>query len=132
MGFQPNAGVFNRRNHAVFFHRVVLGAGGAIASQDAPADSGVVATKTATKTGRYTLQLPSKYRRLLWVNAAVIGTDDAAYTTAKGLNSFVRDNDVDGGAADGTVEVQFNRTDTAADAEVIDSATLLFRVEVEF
>lgn len=128
----PIAGVFNRRNMAVFYHRVVLGAAGAIASQDAPADSGIVATKTATETGRYTLQMPSKYRRLLWAQGTIIGPDDAVLgANTTGYGSFVRDNDIDGGAADGTVEIQFTQT-SYADAEVANNLTLLFRVEVEF
>lgn len=136
MGFQPGLGVFNRRNTVKFLHRVVLGASGAIASQDPANESGIVATKTATEVGRYTLQLPVgptgfKYRKLNWVDAKIVGADDTAYTTANGLNVLLRDNDIDGGALDGTIDVQFCRTDTGADAEVENSRVLYFRVEVE-
>lgn len=132
----PGYSVFNRRNLVVFLHKVTLGATGAIASQDAPNESGVVVTKTATKTGRYTLALPTgptgfKYRKLLWVDAKIVGADDTAYTIAKGIDVLLRDNDIDGGALDGTIEVQFIRSDTDADAEVEDSRVLYFRVEVE-
>ena len=44
--------------------------------------------------------------------------------------AFVRDNDIDGGALDGTIEIQFAQT-SYADAEVANNLTLLFRVEVE-
>lgn len=134
--FNPGSSIFNRRGVAEFYHRVTLGATGVIASQDAPNVSGIVAAKTGGEVGRYTLQLPVgptgyKYRSLLWVDAKIIGADDAAYTVAKGLDVLLRDNDVDGGALDGTIEVQFVRSDSDADAEVEDSRVLLFRVVVE-
>lgn len=128
MGALPELGAFNRRNVVHFIHTVVLGSSGAISSQDAANVSGIVATKTATKTGRYTLQLPSKYRKFHGGFACVTGPDDAVYgAKTKGLPCFLRDNDVDGGAADGTVELQFANPSTDAtnyiDAELPDSLT---------
>jgi hypothetical protein len=132
MGVNPELGVFGRRNLIHFVHKVTTSTSGTIASQDELADSGVLAAKTATKTGRYTLTVPSKYRKFHGGFATIVGADDTAYTTAKGLNSFLRDNDIDGGAADGTIELQFNRSDTAADAEVIDGAVFYVHLWVEF
>src|SRR3990172_9720255 len=124
MGAVAGLGFYNRRNVTEFFHRIVLGASGAIASQDAPPVSGIVATKTGSEVGRYTLQLPSKYRRLLDVHATILGTDDAALGAATtGSFSYVRDNDIDAGAADGTIELQFMQV-SYADAEVTNDLTI--------
>ena len=131
MGALPMLGVVNRRNVTHFIHKVTTTTSGAVGSQDAPGVSGVVATKTATKTGRYTLALGSKFRVFLGGFVSLIGADDTAYTTQKGFGSFFRDNDIDGGAADGTVEVQFTRTDTEADTELEDGAVAIFHIFVE-
>lgn len=130
----PARGVVNRAGVETFYHKVVLTTAGVISSQDDVQTSGVVATKTATETGRYTLTLAggSTYKSLLWVDAKIIGADDAAYGAATlGLPGFIRDNDISGGALDGTVEWQFVAGDTNwADAEVADSVTLLFEIVV--
>ena len=135
MGVGPILGVFGRRNATLFLHTIVLGAGGAIASQDAPADSGVVATKTAGEIGRYTLQFPKGYRKFHGGTAIVVGPDDAVYgAKTKGNNAILRDVDIDGGALDGTVELQFLNPSTDAtnyiDAEVPDSLTIYLQVWV--
>lgn len=127
----PEKGIINRMSVQRYYHRVVLGAGGAISSQDAITVSGMTATKTGGEVGRYTLQLARPYKRLLFVDAKVLGTDDAAYgANTLGLHVLLRDNDVDSGAADGTVEVQFLSTAAYADAEVADSVTLLIEVTI--
>lgn len=123
----PPKGV-SRPGVITLYHRVTLGSSGAIASQDSAKLSGIVAAKTATKTGRYTLTINGGQtaRKLLYGNVAVIGTDDAAYTTANGRIAFLRDDDL---ATDGTIEVQLTRTDTGADAEAITGAVLLIKLE---
>ncbi|HET7036584.1 MAG TPA: hypothetical protein VFI42_12950 [Thermomicrobiaceae bacterium] len=136
MGALPNLGVFNRRNLIRFIHKVTTGASGAIASQDAPSDSGVTAVKTATKTGRYTLTLPSKFRKYDGGFVCVCGPDDAVYgAKSKGLPYIMRDNDIDGGAADGTIELQFLNPSTDAtnyiDAELPDNTMFYVHIFVE-
>ena len=107
------------------FNRVVLGASGAVSSQDSAKDAGFVVTKTAAKTGRYTLTFDKNYNRVEFIDARVIGADDSAYTTAKGIDFFLRDDDVGRGAGDGTIEIQFARSDTEADAAIEDSREIL-------
>lgn len=135
MGALADLGTFNRRNIVHFIHKVTCSTSGTIASQDAPSVSGVVATKTAANTGRYTMQLPKKYRKFHGGHASLIGPDDATWgAKAKGSFSFFRDNDVDGGAADGTVElqfVQFTDATNTVDAELPDSAIFIAHLWVE-
>lgn len=93
---------------------------------------GLKLTKTATKTGRYTLQPlntdGSNANAVAFLNAVVmlVGPDDAALTTTKGLVSVMRDDDVGEGANDGTIEVQFVQTNAGnADTEVQDGAVII-------
>jgi len=99
---------------------------------------GMTVVKTASKTGRYTCQLVnqdgSAADALAFIGAIVnvVGPDDAALTTTKGLVAVVRDIDIGAGAQDGTVEIQFVQTNAGnADTEVQDGAsvyiTLLLR-----
>lgn len=107
----------------VFAGSIGIGAAGAIDAKTVnvfttdPAMSQVVVTKTATKTGRYTLTLPRNYLHLLFKGVSVTSVDDAALPTTTGLGACFRDHDIGGGANDGTIEVQLFRTDTNADAE---------------
>lgn len=127
--YQPIRGSVARG--LVFLHsRVVLGTGGAITSQDSSKDSGMTLVKTGSEVGRYTVTLDKNYNRLLSARGTVIGADDTAYTTANGIATFIRDDDVGRGAADGTFELQFYRTDTGADAEVENSRDILVEVVV--
>lgn len=59
-----------------------LGASGAVASSSC---KGFTVTKTASKTGRYTLTLQDKYNGLLAANVVLQGADDAAYGSAGSL-----------------------------------------------
>ncbi len=129
----PETGVVNRSDVIRYFHKVTTTTGGTIGSQTAVGGSGVVAGKTATEGGRYTLTLNGgeTYGALLFARAAIIGADDAAYAAAAGIGVIVRDNDIDGGALDGTVEIQFIDSATNADAEVADGAIILFEVVVQ-
>jgi len=133
--FNPIAGVLNRRNFGIITHTFVTGASGAISSQDLPGDSGVIATKTATKTGRYTFAvgastpLAKGVRKFHGGFACIVGVDDAVYgAKTKGAVFVLRDNDMDGGALDGTFEGQFLNPSTDAtnyiDAELPDNAVV--------
>ncbi len=127
----PAVGVLMRRNFALFAHSFVTGASGVIASQESPEASGVVATKTAAETGRYTLAVAAGspwakgVRKFHGAFAMLTGPDDTVYgAKSKGQNMIARDNDLDGGAVDGTIELQFLNPSTDAtnyiDAELPD------------
>lgn len=99
------------------YGKVVTSTSGTISTSSC---KGFSIAKTGSETGRYTITLSDKYTALRGVSVVVQGAADAAYTTAKGLNYFVRGVDVD--ASTPLLYLQFNRTDTAADAELEDSA----------
>lgn len=130
----PIGGVIGRRGTTVLFHSITIGASGAITTQDTALASGIVAVKTAAKTGRYTLTLPSTYRNFLFGMAMIIGPDDVNYgANTTGLAAIFRDNDIDGNATsakDGTIEVQFVQG-TYADAEVPSGFIVKLRLDVE-
>jgi hypothetical protein len=140
MGNKPSAvnpeyGVHGTAYRGVesYMARVVTGTAGAItvASSDTVAQCRMSFIKTAAKTGRYTFTLPDKYRRFCGGNVTLIGPDDATWgANTTGLDYFWRDNDIDGGAADGTVELQFIRTDSNADAELPDNVIFLVEIRV--
>ncbi|HVQ52658.1 MAG TPA: hypothetical protein VMS92_21695 [Mycobacterium sp.] len=114
-----------------FNHRVVLGATGAISSQDAAALTGVVAVKTATKTGRYTLTLANgrKFKQFRGGNVSIVGLTDAIYgANTTGYKHHFR-NDLLSTA--GTIEVQFTRNTDNADAEVPDNFVLVIDLSVK-
>ncbi len=82
--------------------------------------------KTGSEVGRYTVTLADKYMKLLDVNVCVVGAADAAYTAAKGLVSFIRNDSI---ASNGvTFNVQFVDPATSADAELADAAK--FKIEI--
>jgi len=93
---------------------------------------GMKLTKTAAKTGRYTLQLlktdGSNDNAVAFINAIVqvVGPDDAAIANSKGLMNFMRDDDIGAGANDGTIELQFviSTATAQADTEVPDGAII--------
>ena len=99
------------------FGKVVTSTSGAISSQ---VSKGFTVAKTGSETGRYTVTLSEKYSSLRGCSVALQGAADAAYTTANGLGWFLRGVDV--GASTPLLYIQFYRTDTGADAEVIDAA----------
>lgn len=100
--------------------KVVTSTGGDIASTDC---KGFTVVKTATKTGRYTVQLVKPdgtvdtALKLAGGVATLIGADDAAFTDDKGTQAAFRDDDI---ASDGTIELQWMRPDSQADAEIQD------------
>ena len=108
------------------FGKVVTSTSGTISSQ---VSKGFTVTKTGSETGRYTVTLDDKYNSLRGCSVALVGAADAAYTTANGLNSFLRGVDV--GAATPLFYIQFARTDTGADAEVIDGAEFYIEITLK-
>lgn len=115
----PDLGYVGSKKMLRYNHRIILGAAGAISSQDAAKDSGIVAVKTATKTGRYTLTFSAgqKHKAFRGGVASLRGPDDTAYgAIAVGLHAIWRDEDL---PIDGTLEVQFlGASVNFADAEL--------------
>lgn len=115
----------------LIFGRVVTSTGGTIASTDIPG-GGVAVTKTGSEVGRYTFAVTDAADtaltglRFVHLDVTVIGPDDTAMTDAKGVGKVIRDIDIGAGADDGTVEVQFQDADSAADAELQDGAEFTF------
>lgn len=101
------------------YGHVVTSTSGTVSSQTS---KGFTVSKTGSETGRYTITLDDKYNALRGCSVAVQGAADSAYTTAKGLNWFIRGEDVAASGGTPLLYVQFNRTDTAADAELEDAA----------
>lgn len=108
------------------FAKVVTSTSGAIASQ---VSKGLSVAKTGSEVGRYTVTLDDKYTSMVGCSVALVGAADAAYTTANGLNWFLRNVDV--AASTPAFDVQFARTDTGADAEVIDGAEFYIEVSLK-
>lgn len=106
------------------FGEVVTSTSGTIASQSC---KGFTVAKTGGEVGRYTVTLADSYMKLLGVGVAVVGSADAAYTSAKGLVWFIRNDTV---ASNGkTFNVQFCDSDgSPADAELEDGAK--FKLEI--
>lgn len=130
----PQLGTMGVVDEITFHSRLVTTTNGTLALTTAAnptwTPAGQTAAKTAAKTGRYTITLPVNFKRLLNVIATPVGVDDAAHAIAKGLDVFIRDIDIGGGANDGTVEIQFARSDTAADAELTDAAEVMVTIVV--
>lgn len=114
----PLAGVFGRE-WSLAIGTVVLGAGGAIASQTGARDAGFTVAKTAAEAGRYTITFDELVSDIVLVGATIIGAADAAYNNAAGGSgmTFLRNK----APTTRTVDVQFTRNDTSADAEITDN-----------
>ena len=128
----PYLGVYGtRKDVATYFHKVVTTTSGTIdtTNSDQALDSAVTIVKTAAKTGRYTITLPSTHRKLLGVTVTVVGPADVSYgAIAKGLPAFVRNDAV---ATAGTFDIQFVQGDTNwNDAEVSDAAAFMITIWV--
>lgn len=118
---KPIEGLAGSNRILAFNHRIVNGAAGVIASQDAAKDTGVVAVKTAAKVGRYTFTLAGgrRFRQFRGGEAAIIGPTDAIYGAITfGVDYFWRNDLL---STVGTVQIQWSRGDTNADAEVPDN-----------
>lgn len=129
----PELGVVGWPNFKRFFHKIVTTTGGTIdaANSSTAAQSGVTVAKTGSETGRYTFTLPRTYPKFWGVSVTKIGPDDAIWgANTTGYDHFVRDNDVDGGALDGTFELQFTQNGSNADAEIPDAAQFIVEIMV--
>jgi len=137
----PSAGVMGVIDELTFHARLVTTTSGTLdttALTGTWTPAGVTVAKTATKTGRYTFNMPSGFTRLLNVIATPVGPDDAIYgaATTGGPAYFVRDDDVTatkfraGSNGDGSFELQFVRTDTNADAELPDGTSVMVTIIV--
>jgi hypothetical protein len=132
MGVIETLGVWGRRNFTFLSHRMVIGAAGAITSQDSPADSGIVASLNGVANGQYTLALSGTggakgYRQFLGVWATILGPTGAGAFGAGGALGCMKDDNVDAGTRLGTVAYQF--MDTAAPpiaAHVTSGYTVMF------
>lgn len=108
------------------YGRVVLGATGAISTTTPAQADGFAIIKTAAEAGRYSVTLNDPYRAVVGVSCIIVGAADAAYTTANGLwNGLIRNKAV---STTRTFDIQFQRTDTGADAEIEDNLT--FYIEI--
>lgn len=111
-------------------NEIVIGASGAVTSQTAYKDGGIVAAKAA-QAGRYTLSINPGYGKIHRRGANLTIGDTAAATLADGNEIVWRDNDIGEGAKDGTIEVQLLRSDTMADANATSGSKLEVWLEVE-
>lgn len=113
----PFAGTY-QRECAITTVRVTTSTSGAIASQTGARDAGVTVAKTAGKTGRYTVTADEKTSRIAVVGVILVGAADAALTnTAGGAGATYQRNNA---PTTRTVDIQFTRNDTSADAEIPD------------
>jgi hypothetical protein len=105
------------------FCTVVTSTTGAIASSDM---LGGTVAKVGGEAGRYRITLAGAYQRLLGASVIVSGAADAAYTSTAGVQAIVRNVSIND--ATPTLDVQLIRTDTAADAEVEDGASIFIEL----
>lgn len=106
------------------FATVVTSTSGTIASSDMMGGS---VAKVDSEAGRYRITLAGSYQRLLAANVMVSGAADAAYTTTNGVKAIVRNVAVSSSSAP-ILDIQLCRTDTGADAEVIDGASIFIEL----
>lgn len=91
-------------------------------------------SKTAAKTGRYKVQLidsrgqPVVGRKLCEWSFGLTLAADTAYPIANGLPAGIRNDLI---STLGTFEIQFARSDTEADAEVLDGAKIWISFDVK-
>lgn len=121
----------NRRGVVLLWNRVVLTASAAISSQESEKVAGFVVTKVGSESGRYLITLSGgAVARILDVGVKIIGVDDTAYTSGKGVNVGLLRLNADSTA--GTIAVQLVEPEVAtADTDPEDSTTLLFSVAVQ-
>lgn len=89
---------------------------------------GFTVTKTASETGRYTVTLSDQYSAFKSCLVNVVGAADAAYTTAKGLDCFIRGIDM----SSKIFYIQFtDREAVPADAELEDAAVFYLEITLK-
>jgi hypothetical protein len=104
---------------------MVLGAAGAIGSQDA--DSGVSAVRVSA--GLYTLTFPAAYKKLIKVVPTIVGTGAAG--TGSVMELPLATQLLTAGTKVGTLQVLFKRSDTMVAADLPNPTTLILDVTVE-
>lgn len=132
---EPELGYVKRRGVTRFGTSIIIGAAGAISSQDKSEVTGMnQVVKTPAQVGRYTFQLPCLFKNLRGGYVTIIGPDTANYgANTTGLDYFWRRNDIDftaGTNKDGTIELQFFQG-TYADAEVPSGVIVLVELIAE-
>ncbi len=121
----PIKGYVGRKGVFMFSHTMILGAAGAISSQDT--DSGVSASRVSA--GLYTLTFPAAYKKLIKVVPTIVGTGSAG--TADVMELPLATQLLTAGTKVGTAQVQFRRADTKAAADLPNPTTLILDVTVE-
>ena len=111
--------------------RVVFGGSGAITSQTSYVDSGMVVTKTAATTGRYTINVPLSYKSVRGRSAQIEIGATAAATIADGNEILWRADQIGRSTKDGTIKIQFVRSDTMADANPTSGTVVEITLELE-
>jgi|SRR5882724_3103282 len=122
----PSKGWVGRRGVTYFAHELLVGAAGAITTQDAQALSGVVATKQAG-VGLYTYDLSNAFRKVVELSAEFIGALGAVTTGC--VYSWINNN-IDRGTKSGTIQLQWVRSDTNAIADVPNGTIVLVTIGV--
>lgn len=106
---------------------VVTSTSGTISSSDC---KGFSIAKTGSETGRYTVTLEDKYTSLRGCSVMIEGSADTAYTSAKGIVSYLRGVDVS--ASSPVLYIQFADADgSAADAELEDGAKFYIELSLK-
>jgi hypothetical protein len=106
-----------------FTNRLVIGATGAITSQDAAA--GFVVTRISP--GLYTITFPVGYKRIVRKGVDFETTPTAI---ANGFPYNFLTNNLDSGTKVGTIQIQFMRGDTYAAAELVNPSTIVIWFEL--
>ena len=133
---RPAAGVMGVIDEITFYARLVTTTSGTLDTTNTWTPGGVSVVKTATKTGRYTFTLPTAFERLLLVATTTVGPTDAAIgANTKGLDAFIRNDNVTrtvnlaASTQAGTFDLQFAQT-SYADAELPDAAAVMVQITV--
>jgi hypothetical protein len=135
MGVIPELGVWGRRNFITYMHRMVIGAAGAITSQDPASDSGIVATYNGvTAAGQYILTVTgvglskTGFRQYLGSDAMVQIPSGAGAITG-GYTMCMRDDNMDAGTRNNTCIVQF-LSSAGANADIASGNTVYIQLTV--
>lgn len=135
MGFIPINGVWGRRNCQLYIHRMVIGAAGAITSQDSAADSGIVAGPNGVAAGQYLLTVSGQgggktgVRQYLGAFATV-QVPTGAGAVSGGIEVAMRDDNLDAGTRNNTCVIQFYLPSTLANTDVANGNTVYLHLLV--
>jgi hypothetical protein len=107
-----------------YTHQLIIGASGAITSQDA--DSGIVATKQGT-AGQYLLQFSAGAKRIIAFDTVFLQSPAAI---ANGFPAFILTDNLTAGSKNGQLVIQFVRGDTYAAADVANPSTIILSFDL--